>query len=322
MARLGHGLTWLCNEGIMGRGRNVIGFGKVWLACLLGLSVFAASGCASPQVSPSTVPVIHSQYQLEYRLLADFDGVFWNDPDLYPIARPGQEQANAIEQFPAIRSNQAEFQAILEHLSLDSKPDYTDAEQLLIYRQHKLLTLAVQMTPLANGAYRFSLRVGEGQGELIEGTIRADGQYTVEKRQPSFNTHPICLSRGTLIDTPEGPIPVEELARGMMVWTLDESGNRVAAPIAATRRVDTGGPFLMTRITLADDRSLTASGGHPTGEGKPIAAYAEGETLGGSTVVRSELVPCSDGSTYDILPAGATGIYWANGIALRSTIRP
>jgi hypothetical protein len=48
---------------------------------------------------------------------------------------------------------------------------------------------------------------GEGQGERIEGTISNNGDIKITKREPGFNTCPICFSKGTLIGTPDGQIP-------------------------------------------------------------------------------------------------------------------
>jgi len=38
-------------------------------------------------------------------------------------------------------------------------------------------------------------------------------------------------------------------------------------------------------------------------------------------VVRADLVPYAGSATYDLLPAGPTTTYWANGILLASTLR-
>jgi len=116
---------------------------------------------APPSTTPS--PVTYSQYELEYRLIDRFGDVFFCDPDYYPISREGQEQQNALDQFNSIRSNTAEFSAILGRLGLADKPDYTSDEKLAVYREHKKLKYAVQMTASDKG-YEFVLRVGEGQG--------------------------------------------------------------------------------------------------------------------------------------------------------------
>ena len=191
-------------------------------------------GACTQQPTPTPTPqVIYSLPELKYHLISNFDNVFFVDPDYYPIAREGQEQKNALEQFPIIRTDGTEFSAILNHLGLPNKTEYANEEKLLVYREHKKLTLAVEITD-SGDIYHFILRVGEGQGERIEGTITPSGKITILKREPSFNTTPICLTKGTLIDTPSGPVPVEQLHKGMLVWTVDGSGSRVATGVVET----------------------------------------------------------------------------------------
>lgn len=260
-----------------------------------------------------------SQYQLEYQLLEKYPDVFWCDPDFYPVAREGQEELNAQDQFPTIQANADEFVAILQKLGMPQKSDYTDEEKLLIYREYKKLAYAAQMTPAPDG-YSFSLRVGEGQGQRLEGIITFAGNITINKTETSFNTCPICLARGTLIDTRDGAVPVELLRPGMSVWTLDAFGQRTAAQIVKASSTPVPPDFQMVRITLSDGRSLSASPGHPTIDNRILADYRPGDRLDGATVISAEQTDCDGGATFDILPAGPTGIYWADGIPLRSTL--
>jgi hypothetical protein len=77
---------------------------------------------------------------------------------------------------------------------------------------------------------------------------------------------------------------------------------------------------LMVHLRLADGRELLASPGHRTADGRPLGTLAAGDPLDGSTVTLWELVPYGGARTYDLLPAGSTGTYWANGILLLSTL--
>ena len=298
---------------------------KFALPLMLMLGILL-SGCKSQSstttttTTATTLPVVYSVYQLEYRLFAQYPNVFYCDPDYYPVAREGQEQQNASTQFPVIKSNQAEFSAILAYLNLPDKTDYTDNEQLLIYREHKKLTYGVQMTD-AGGGYDFDLRVGTGQGERIKGTVKTSGETQETSRETSVNTCPICLVKGTLIDTPQGQIPVEKLNKGMIIWTLDVSGDRIAKEIIETAFTIVPSPFHVIRMELNDGRSVTASPGHPTANGKAIVDYLVGDALDGAEVITITDVIYENGSTYDILPDSATGVYWANGILLGSTLK-
>ncbi|MDO8635564.1 MAG: Hint domain-containing protein [Dehalococcoidia bacterium] len=287
-----------------------------WLLPIAAASVILLLGC---KAQPTPPPIKLSLPELEYRLLASFNDAFWCDPDFYPIGRPGQEEKNALNQLPIIRANEAEFTAILEHLGLPNRTEFTDEEKLLIYREHKKLTYQVQMT-VSGDLYRFTLRVWEGPGERIEGTIAPWGEIKVLKREPSFNTCPICLVRGTLIDTPGGPVPVELVYKGMTVWTVDNKGNRVAGLVVKTVETPVPLSFQTVKVTLSDGRTVTASLGHPTSEGRALGAYRVGDILDRASVAAVEHLAYDGGATYDILPFGETGIYWANGILLKSTL--
>jgi len=282
--------------------------------------IIVLAGCAPSTTTPTISPVQYSVYELTYRLDANFGGVFWCDPYFWPIVREGEEMAEAIAQFPTIKANEAEFAAILKHLSLDNKEQYTDEEKLLIFRQHKLLTMAIEVTP-SGQLYNFVLRVGEGQGERIEGTISRTGDIKITKQEPSINTCPICLSEGTLIATPDGPVHVEEITNGMIVWTTDSSGRRVPAKVTATNRTPVPASFRLLRLTLEDGHTVTASPGHPASSGKPLGEYQTGEFIDGARIIAVESVTYGGSATYDLLPAGETGVYFANGIVLKSTLK-
>jgi len=301
----------------------------VSLAVLLIASVSCGQGGTLPSgISPTTTvssvaptsTQAYSLFQLEYIILAAYDTAFWCDPDIYPVSQTGQEENNAIQQFPTIMANTAEFSAILDHISLPSMSVYTDADKLNIYREHKKLNFAAQMIA-TNNFYTFSIRVGQGQGQRIEGTITGSGTITVTKQEPSFNTCPICLAKGTLIDTPSGPVPVEQLRQGMMVWTMDNLGKRLTAPIIKTAITPVPSSFQVVKVRLNDGRTVVASPGHPTADWVALADYQIGDTLDGGKVISVEYIDYDGGATYDILLQSTSSLYWANGILLRSTLQ-
>jgi hypothetical protein len=273
------------------------------------------AGCGAKTPAPTTT---YTQPQLAYRVLADFPDVFWCDPYVYPIGRPDAEKQAALDQFPAIQAATDEFSAILEHLGLAAQSSYTEEQQLAVFREHEILTLQVAMASSGTG-YTFTLRTGEGDGERVTGKVTASGVITVTKREQSFNTCPICLTEGTLIDTPSGQIPVEDMEKGMAVWTYTETGRRIEATVMATGKTPVPAGFKVVELVLEDGRTLRASPGHPTADGRAIGDYAAGDRLDGSVVASTRQADYR-GSTYDLLPSGTTGLYRANGILLKSTL--
>jgi hypothetical protein len=90
--------------------------------------------------------------------------------------------------------------------------------------------------------------------------------------------------------------------------------------VVAVGNMDAPAGHLMVHVVLVDGRELLVSPGHMTADGRALGTLTPGDGLDGSTVKTWELVPYTGGRTYDILPAGGTGRYWANGILLASTI--
>jgi hypothetical protein len=72
-------------------------------------------------------------------------------------------------------------------------------------------------------------------------------------------------------------------------------------------------------LTLIDGRVVRVSPGHPLVDGRRVASLRPGDELDG-TLVRSVTREPYSGETHDVLPAGATGAYWANGVLLRSSL--
>jgi hypothetical protein len=258
--------------------------------------------------------------ELKYRVLEAFPDFFFCDPDFYPIAR-AEESDLAIQRFPELQADPETFQAIVAHNGLSGVTTFTDEQKLLIYRESKKLN-AIYFE-LAGDKYRFQIQTGsEGQqGSAITATIDSRGKIDVLQKEQSFPTCPICLAAGTLIDTPRGAVRVEQLQEGDSVWTLNEGGERVAAVLLKTGSVRVPATHQMIHITLSDGRELGASPGHPTADQRAIGSLTVGDTLDGAQIIQLERVPYSGGLTFDILPSGGTGFYWANGILMGSTLK-
>jgi hypothetical protein len=130
----------------------------------------------------------------------------------------------------------------------------------------------------------------------------------------------ICLSSDDLIGTPTGSVAIDQLQAGMIVWTLDAVGRRVAAPVLRITHVATPPGYRILHLTLSDGRAVNASAGHPTFAGQRIGDLKAGDLLDGSRLRTIEQKLYS-GDTWDLLPAGPSGAYWANDVLLLSTLR-
>ena len=67
---------------------------------------------------------------------------------------------------------------------------------------------------------------------------------------------------------------------------------------------------------------MEISAAHPTADGRTFGNLAAGELLDTTLIAQVETVPYSEPFTYDILPDSETGVYFAAGAALGSTLHP
>ena len=278
----------------------------------------------SPTPVPATpIPTLPSSSisptELKYRVLDQFPEFFFCDPDFYPIARE-DEMVLAQQRFPELQANQEEFQAILNRNNLSGTTAFTDEQKLLIYRDHKKLNAI--FFEVVGDRYQFQIQTGiEGQqGSFITGTIDANGTIEVQKQESSFPSCPICLVAGTLIDTPRGAVSVEHLQIGDPVWTMNEAGERVSGRIERLGSMQVPVNHQVIHIQLNDGRELYASPNHPTADRQALADLNVGDLLDGAYVIQIESLSYDGLATYDILPSGDTGFYWANGILMGSTL--
>jgi hypothetical protein len=246
------------------------------------------------------------------------------DPDEYPISR-GDEQQKADEQFPIIQADTPTFEAIVSRLGIAAQTTFSEADKLNIYREWKTLN-AVDAQPLGNGLYQFDVTTegdaSSGQALHLQGTLDAlSGAISIATQETVFGTScPICLARGSLIDTPSGPVAVDQLNVGDPIWTVDSAGNRVATVVARIGSVPVPSTHLVVDLVLSDGREVHVSPGHPLPDGRHTGDLRAGEFFDGATILGATLVPYDGERTYDVLPAGDTGFYWANGILLASTL--
>ena len=290
----------------------------------------APSATAAPTAqssSPTGTPPAGglSETELKYRLINQYGEIFYCDPDQFPVAR-GDQAELAARAVPALKQNDPDkYQVILKHLGLGPAAALDSGQAVAVYLESKKLNALV--LTVTGASFKFALRISDTTGAkgkggfAVEGSIGRGGEIVETKKEPAFLQCPICLAADALIDTPAGRIAVSALKVGMPVWTQDKEGGRVAGVVAQTAHVAVPATHQVVRVRLADGREVRVSPGHPTADGRRVGDLASGDVLDGARVVSVEREAYPDGATYDLLPSGGAGTYWANGILLGSTLR-
>jgi hypothetical protein len=129
----------------------------------------------------------------------------------------------------------------------------------------------------------------------------------------------MCAAPDTPIETPDGERAIDSLAVGDRVVSV-ERGVRVIVPIARVVRTPAPPSHVIVQVVLADGRIVEMSPGHPTADGRTFADLAPGERLGEVAIAGVQLVPYAHSYTVDILPASTSGVYFAAGAAVGSTL--
>jgi hypothetical protein len=291
------------------------------LALAVVLGACGGSVAASPTPAPSPLPTA----ELKYRVMDAGGRIEFCDPDFYPIARANEEDL-AKAKIAEIQKDAETYAAITKRVGTDP---------LAVYRDWKALN-ALVFGPASFGgpsqpqSFPFNYRSTGGptatatkaSGIQIEGTVDLFGKVDITKRTTVGPLNcPICLAFGTRIATPAGDVAVQDLRVGDVVWTLAASGERVVAPLVAIGSTRVPDTHEVVRLVLADGREVFASPGHPTADGRLVGDLRAGDVLDETTITSAVRVPYVAGFTYDVLPAGGSGAYWANDVLLGSTLR-
>jgi hypothetical protein len=283
---------------------------RAFIALALATILVACGGSAGASPTPAPSPL--TQAELKYSVMAAAGRIWFCDPDFYPVARADENEL-AKQKLPQIQADATTYAAITKRVGNDT---------LAVYREWKTLN-ALQLQPV-NDVFGFAYlaQKSDKTGERVDGRVTATGAVTVLTRTPSgAPACPICLALGTRIATPSGDVPVEDLRAGDIVWTLDGRGARVAARLLAVGSTAVPATHEVVRVALDDGRTVDVSPGHPTQDGRTVGDLRGGDRLDGAGVISVERVRYLGRATFDVLPAGATGAYWANGVLLGSTLR-
>ena len=288
----------------------------------LAALVFGCAGAASPSPAPAA-PLTEAAAKLA--LFDQFGPLVYCDPDEYPVAR--------VDQATAAREHVAEMQAdpvwplLAQRLGFSTTVAPTGDQLLAAYSAWKMAR-ALVLTPATEGWTFDATFAGTGSDSKlagrvthVAGTIGPDASIVVTAQEASGPPPcPICLARGTAIATPRGEVAVETLRPGDPVWTLDALGRRVAGVVVQIGSTPVPPGHRVVRLVLVDGRAVVVSPGHPLPDGRPVADLLPGDEYDGSVVASAEHLAYDGDRTYDLLPSGPKGIYWANGIELGSTL--
>jgi hypothetical protein len=251
-------------------------------------------------------------------LLGRYPDFAYCDPDYYPVARR-DEQSAADDWWASVDRDSPEVLAILaRHLY---REPLAPEHRLTAYRDHKKLTV-IAMKAVSAG-YEYELSTSQTGGEpdqFVTGLVTSAGEIHEAAREARVGGCPICLEADTRIATPGGEVPVSLIRPGDVVWTVDGSGRMVPAAVDRVASRVTPGPHLMLRLSLSDGRVLTAAGAHPSADGDYLRQLRIGQHYDGATIASMAWISSTAPTTFDLLPAGATGAYWANGILVGSTL--
>ena len=130
-----------------------------------------------------------------------------------------------------------------------------------------------------------------------------------------------CLPASAQILTSLGNVSIDLLKEGDKVLTVNLKGDKVEMPIKITNKVEVLGNHTMVLLELEDGRKIQVTPGHPSAiKIKNLGEFVVGDKLDGSSIVKVSDITYTEKFTFDILPEGETGFYWANGILIGSTL--
>ena len=304
--------------------------GATGITATAGTASTGPGATIDPDATPGPIPVATAaasvppldRADLRYRLVDELGRPLFCDPDFYPVAH-ADETVLAAQHLAAIQADAPTYAAIVARLGIDPSAAPTPDQVLAIYREWKMLR-ALVLTAV-DGRFGFDYIAAAGSSEdtgfHVIGTIDAAGTIAVVERDPSGQPPcPICLARETRIATPDGERPVEDLRPGMTVWTTDGGGRRVVGRVLTVASTPVPMTHQVVHLVLSDGRTVDVSPGHRLPDGRRLGDLRPGDSVDGAVVASAALEAYGGGATFDLLPSGPTGTYWANGILLASTL--
>lgn len=123
-----------------------------------------------------------------------------------------------------------------------------------------------------------------------------------------------------MIDTPDGPRRIAELAPGDKVYSM-HGGKLAIVPVLRTQRIPAQNHHIV-RLNFVNGARIEMSAAHPTADGRTFGDLRSGGLLDGVLLADVSVIPYAHDATYDILPQSDTGTYFASGVLVGSTMQP
>lgn len=231
----------------------------------------------------------------------------------------------------------------------ENKPTQSTVQDLILHEKshngYLIINNVLKVTPehlvFINNAWKAAESITEGDKlvgsdgkdikvqsvDYIAGEVKSVYNIHLNGQEHNFfaegifvHNFKICLSSSTKIAAPFGSINVKNIKIGQLVWTLDKSGKKVAAPVIKISKTAVPKTHQVTHLILEDGRELLVSPHHPIINQKEVYQLKKGQKYDDSIITDIKLVHYKYKYTYDLLPAGDTGYYWANYILMGSTL--
>ena len=114
---------------------------------------------------------------------------------------------------------------------------------------------------------------------------------------------------------------MENITVGMHVWSQNSYGEKVKSAVIEVGRTPVPSTHRVVHLVLSDGKEVWVSPDHPTATGQRVAEIKAGDWHASARVKSAESVAYAGSYTYDLLPDSETGVYWANGILLGSSLK-
>ena len=125
-----------------------------------------------------------SSYELKLRLVDSLGDLDNSDSTMLPPERPETELNSAQQFFDPNSNNSDEIKVIAAHAGIANTANINDAGKLMIYKQHKVLTVILLDTVPEKYCFRLNVKTSTGKKWHYEGKITPVGKISIKTKKP------------------------------------------------------------------------------------------------------------------------------------------